>query len=76
MNKRNLTEKAEKMSVIKGIKIEIKTCRLTIQTLGRNTFHPDWKPSLILDVSGLVVHSVNDKWEVRTTQFFRLKKFV
>jgi len=68
MNKRNLTEKAEKMSVIKGVKLEVKKCHVTVKTLGRNTFHPDWKPSLVLEVSGLVIQSVNDQWEVQLLQ--------
>eukprot|EP01087_Luapelamoeba_hula_P003962 TRINITY_DN1392_c0_g1_i2.p1 TRINITY_DN1392_c0_g1~~TRINITY_DN1392_c0_g1_i2.p1 ORF type:complete len:1088 (-),score=180.02 TRINITY_DN1392_c0_g1_i2:76-3297(-) len=64
LNRSNLSEKAERMSVIKGVKLEIKQCFVTVETLGRNTFHPDWKPSLLLNIVGLVIQSVNDKWEI------------
>jgi len=64
MNQRNLSERAEKMSMIRGIKMELKECHMSIQTLGRDTFHPDWKPGLRIDVKGMVVQSVNNKWEV------------
>lgn len=64
MNKGNLSERAEKMSIIRGIKLELKECHMIVQTLGRDTFHSDWKPGLRIDISGMIVQSVNNKWEL------------
>jgi hypothetical protein len=64
MNQSNLSERAEKMSMIRGIKMELKECHMTVQTMGRDTFHTDWKPGLKIEVKGMVVQSVNNKWEV------------
>ncbi len=63
-------EKAEKMNMIRGIKVEVKECHVRIETLGRNTFHPDWNPGLKIELTGMLMQSTNAKWEVRMTHYF------
>ncbi|KAL6050604.1 Chorein N-terminal domain-containing protein [Balamuthia mandrillaris] len=57
-------KEAGDLAIIKGIKIVVKEIHVHTETLGTNTWHPNWKPGLNVVVRNVVIQSTNDKWEV------------
>lgn len=64
IGKRGISEKAEKMDILRGVKLEVKECHMTLETMARDTFRADHRPGLKIDVVNMVVQSTNAKWEV------------
>jgi hypothetical protein len=65
MGKKGVSEKAEKMDMLRGVKLEVKECHVTLETMARDSFRPDRRPGLKIDVENMVIQSTNAKWEVR-----------
>jgi hypothetical protein len=67
IGKKGVSEKAEKMDMLRGVKLEVKECHMTLETMARDPFHPERRPGLKIDVENMVVQSANAKWEVRSS---------
>ncbi|ELR22530.1 uncharacterized protein ACA1_142210 [Acanthamoeba castellanii str. Neff] len=63
IGKKGVSEKAEKMDMLRGVKLEVKECHMTLETMARDPFHPERRPGLKIDVENMVVQSANAKWE-------------
>jgi len=64
LGKRGLSEKAEKMDILRGVKLEVKECHMKLETMARDPFHNGRNPGLQIDVENVVIQSTNAKWEV------------
>eukprot|EP01090_Pellita_catalonica_P019580 TRINITY_DN6712_c0_g1_i3.p1 TRINITY_DN6712_c0_g1~~TRINITY_DN6712_c0_g1_i3.p1 ORF type:complete len:1039 (+),score=215.80 TRINITY_DN6712_c0_g1_i3:398-3118(+) len=48
---------------MKYVQVNIQDLHLKIETLGRNTFHSDWRPCLIVDVTNISLKTTNKEWK-------------